>query len=106
MDNLERLDRDLKSRDTYLIVIETVVMLLVTIVAFLGNMLTLVVALRSPRLRTIPNKFIVSLALSDILMVTPAIPLNASVLVKSEWSFDHAMCQFQGYFGSAVAFAS
>ena len=106
MDNLERLDRDLKSRDTYLIVIEIVVMLLVTIVAFLGNMLTLVVVLRSPRLRTIPNKFIVSLALSDILMVTPAIPLNASVLVKSEWSFDHAMCQFQGYFGSAVAFAS
>ena len=74
MDNLERLDRDLKSRDTYLIVIETVVMLLVTIVAFLGNMLTLVVVLRSPRLRTIPNKFIVSLALSDIYMVRPAIP--------------------------------
>ena len=69
-----RLDRDLKSRDTYLIVIGTFVMLLVTIVAFLGTLLPLVVFLISPRLRTIPNKFIVSLALSDIYMVRPAIP--------------------------------
>ena len=43
-----RLDRDLKSRDTYLIVIGTFVMLLVTIVAFLGNLLPLVVFLISP----------------------------------------------------------
>ncbi|XP_022807428.1 melatonin receptor type 1B-B-like [Stylophora pistillata] len=106
MDDLKRLDRDLKSRETYLVVIETLVMFLVTTVAFLGNLLTLVVALRSPRLRTIPNKFIVSLALSDMLMVMPAIPLNTSVLIRSEWSFDHAMCQFKGYLGNAVAFAS
>ena len=106
MDGLEKLHRDLKSRGTSLLVIETLVMFLTAAIAFFGNLLTLVVVLRSPRLRTIPNKFVISLAISDILMAIPAIPLTTAVLVKSEWPFDRATCQFQGYFGITLAFAS
>lgn len=106
MDGLEKLHRDLKSRGTSLLVIETLVMFLTAAIAFFGNLLTLVVVLRSPRLRTIPNNFVISLAISDILMAIPAIPLTTAVLVKSEWPFDRATCQFQGYFGITLAFAS
>ena len=100
------LQRDLQSRGTPLLVIETLVVFLNNMVAFIGNLLTIIVVLRSPRLRTVPNKFVISLAISDILMAIPAVPLTTAVSVKSSWPFDLATCQFQGYFGITVAFAS
>lgn len=74
--------------------------------AFVGNLLTLVIVLRSPRLRTTPNKFVISLAVSDILMAIPATFLTTVVSIKSDWPFDEASCQFQGYYGITLAFAS
>ena len=106
MNGLEKLRRDLKSRETSLLVLETSVVFLNNILAFVGNLLTLIVVLRSPRLRTIPNKFVISLAISDILMAIPATLFTTAVLIKSDWPFDHATCQFQGYFGITLAFAS
>ena len=106
MEGLEKLQRDLESRDTSILALETLVVFLNNMLAFVGNLLTFVVVLRSPRLRTIPNKFVISLAVSDILMAIPALPLTTAVLVKSDWPFDYATCQFQGYFGITLAFAS
>ena len=106
MNGLERLRRDLNSRDTFLLVLETSVVFLNNILAFVGNLLTLIVVLRSPRLRTIPNKFVISLAISDILMAIPGTIFTTAVLIKSDWPFDSASCQFQGYFGLTLAFAS
>lgn len=106
MNSLGKLQRDLQSRGTPLLVVETLVVILNNMAAFFGNLLTLIVVLRSPRLRTIPNKFITSLAMSDISMAIPAVILTTAVLVKSDWPFDHATCQFQGYYGITLAFAS
>lgn len=106
MDGLEKLESDLQSRSTPLLALETLIVLLNNMVAFFGNLLTLIVVLRSPRLRTIPNKFVISLAISDILMAIPSVFLSTSVLVISDWPFDQATCQFQGYYGITLAFAS
>ena len=106
MNGLEKLRRDLNSRETGLLVLETLVVFLNNILAFVGNLLTLIVVLRSPRLRTIPNKFVISLAISDILMAIPATLLTTTVLIKGDWPFDNASCQFQGFFGLTLAFAS
>lgn len=106
MHGLEKLQSDLQSRSISLLVLETFVVFLNNMVALFGNLLTLVVVLRSSRLRTIPNKFVISLAISDILMAIPSAFLTTTVLVKGDWPFDQATCQFQGYYGITLAFAS
>ena len=106
MDGLAKLQRDLQSRSTPLLVLETLIVFLINMVASVGNLLTLIVVLRSPRLRTIPGKFVISLAISDILMAIPAAVLTTTVSGKSDWPFGSATCQFQGYYGITLAFAS
>ena len=106
MDGLAKLQRDLHSRGTSLLVLETLIVFLNNMVASIGNLLTLIVVFRSPRLRTIPGKFVISLAISDILMAIPAAVLTTTVSAKSDWPFGSVTCQFQGYFGITLAFAS
>lgn len=106
MDGLAKLQRDLQSRSTPLLVLETLIVFLNNLVASVGNLLTLIVVLRSPRLRTIPSKFVISLAISDILMAIPSAVLTTTVSAKSDWPFGSATCQIQGYFGITLAFAS
>ena len=106
MDPLAKLQRDLQSRSSPVLVLETLIVFLNNMVASIGNLLTLIVVLRSPQLRTIPSKFVISLAISDILMAIPAAVLTTTVSAKSDWPFGSATCQFQGYFGIALAFAS
>ena len=106
MEGLEKPQRNLESRDTSIVALETLVVFLNNMLAFVGNLLTLAVVLRAPRLRMIPSKFVISLAVSDILMAIPAWPLTTAVLVKSDWPFDYVTCHFQGYFGITLAFAS
>jgi len=106
MDSLAKLQSDLQSRSTSLLVLETLIVFLNNMVASIGNLLTLIVVLRSPRLRTIPSKFVISLAISDILMAIPAAVLTTTVSAKSDWPFGSVTCQFQGYFGITLAFAS
>ena len=49
------------------------------------------------RIRTIPNMFVASLALSDLLIgVLGAGPLALPVLVTSSDPFNDTFCQFQG----------
>ena len=106
MNDLEELQIDLESRDTSLLVLETSVTFLNNVLAIVGNILTLIIVVRTPRLRTVPNKFVVSLALSDLMMAVPSTILTTAILIESNWPFDQATCQFQGYYGITLAFAS
>ena len=106
MNDLEELQLDLESRGTSLLVLETSVRFLNNVLAIVGNILTLIIVVRTPRLRTVPNKFVVSLALSDLMMAVPSTILTAAILIESNWPFDQATCQFQGYYGITLAFAS
>ena len=58
------------------------------------------------RMRTIPNMFVASLAVSDLFIgVFSAGPLAIPTLVTSHWPFNDTTCQFQGYLASALYFA-
>ena len=74
---------------------------------FVGNCLTLLVMLLNRRMRTIPNMFVASLAVSDLLLgLCSLVPFGIPVLVTSYWLFNDTACQFQGYITIALVAAS
>ena len=59
------------------------------------------------RMRTIPNMFVASLTVSDLLIgVFSVAPLSIPTLVTSHWPFNDTTCQFQGYVVGMLAGAS
>ena len=74
---------------------------------FVGNCLTLLVMLLNRRMRTIPNMFVASLAVSDVLLgLCSLVPFGIPALVTSHWLFNDTACQFQGYITVALVVAS
>ena len=67
------------------------------VVAILGNLLTLCAVYHNHRLRTIPNIFVIALAVSDILMSTICMPFTVASLFHGRWIFDETVCRFQAF---------
>ncbi|XP_067046273.1 histamine H2 receptor-like [Acropora muricata] len=84
----------LKDRHTATVVTETTIFGLVTIVSFLGNLLVCYAVYRNPRLRNPSNYYIISLALTDILQASCAMPFSVAYLATGEWSFGTSACEF------------
>ena len=51
-----------------------------------GNMLALICATKNPALRTVGNKFILNLAVSDFFICTWTIPTVAFCVIRREWT--------------------
>lgn len=69
--------------------------------------MTLLVMFLYRRMRTIPNMFVASLAVSDLLFgMLLALPLDIPTLVTSQWTFNDMTCQFQGYTATILTVAS
>ena len=65
---------------------------------FVGNFVTLLVMVLNRQMRTIPNLFVASLAISDFCLgAFSAFPLGFTVLATSQWRFSDSTCQYQGY---------
>ena len=80
---------------------------LILLLLFLGNSLTLLVMLLNRRMRTIPNMFVASLAVSDVLLgLCSSVPFGIPALVTSHWLFNDTACQFQGYVSIMLVVAS
>lgn len=107
---MEDFDTDLtvqlQSRSLTLVIIETSVMVFINLAALCGNFLVCWAIYKNPRLRTIPNIYVVSLAISDILMATLSIPYSCVVLATGGWVFGRTFCQIQGFFTFFLAFVS
>ena len=58
--------KKLKSRSKEKVILETGVFVLILLFLFVGNVLTLLAMILNPRMRTIPNMFVASLAVSDV----------------------------------------
>ena len=81
--------------------------LLILLFLFVGNCLTLLVMLLNPRMRTIPNMLVASLAFSDVLLgLCSSVPFGIPALVTSHWLFNDTACQFQGYVSIMLVVAS
>jgi hypothetical protein len=102
----DHLQLDLQARSNAEIVIETAIMLVITTSAFFGNLMVCWAIFRNKRLRTLPNIYVATLAVSDILMASFCMPLSVEVLITSNWTKSFDVCQFQGFFSFFLAFTS
>lgn len=96
----------LQSRSLITVIVETIFMVLINVAALGGNLLVCWAVYKNPRLRKIPNIYVVSLAISDILMATMSIPYSCVVLATGRWVFGQTFCQLQGFFTFFLAFVS
>ena len=76
---------------------ETVLFAVINVAAFFGNLLTFYAVYRNHRLRTLPNMFVIALAVSDILMSTCCMPFTVATLFHGQWMFGEKFCRFQGF---------
>ena len=98
---------ELQSRSKAKIILESGAYALILFLSFVGNFITLLVMVLNRRMRTIPNMFVASLAISDFCLgAFTACPLGLSVLVTSQWPFSDTTCQYQGYIVVTLAAAS
>ena len=92
-----KLSLELATREEALVWTETVLFAFTNVVAVFGNLLTFYAVYRKPRLRTIPNMFVIALAVSDILMCTCCMPFTVVTLFHGRWIFGESFCLFQGF---------
>ena len=99
--------KELKSRSKATVILESGFLALILFILFAGNFITLSIMAFNRRMRTISNMFVASLAISDIgLGAFTACPLSFSTLAISQWPFNDATCQYQGYIAIILAIAS
>ncbi|XP_022800813.1 melatonin-related receptor-like [Stylophora pistillata] len=104
---LEAMAKEMQSRSTVLIVLESLAFALILLLLFVGNAATLLIIAFNSRMRTTTNVFVASLAISDFLLgVLSAGPIAFPTLLLSKWPFDDATCQYQGYIAVTLAVAS
>ena len=103
---INALQIQLQTRGTLLQVVEAGVVLFIALVAFFGNFLVCWAVGHKRQLRTVPNMFIASLAVSDMSMAVFVMPLTFHSLVSSGWASTTHACVMQGYLIFAFAMAS
>ena len=104
--SLEKYISLLAQRETGIVVIEVLVCVVLLVAALIGNSLVLWMVCKNKNLRTIPNQFIISLALSDIAMATICQPPCLTVLVAGKRTYGNFVCQLQGYVVAMLACVS
>lgn len=104
---LDDMLKDLKSRSKLEVILELGIFALVLSLLLIGNTFTLLIIGLNKRMRTIPNMFVASLAVSDFCVgAFTACPLGIPTLATSQWPFSDAVCQYQGYMAVSLAVAS
>ena len=73
---------------------ETIVFAFMNVLAFFGNLLTCYAVYRNHRLRTLPNMFVIALAVSDILLSTCCSPFTVVTLFRGQWVLGETFCEF------------
>lgn len=79
------------------VIVEVIMTTLIMVSAILGNSLVCLAVYRTRRLRTIPNTFIVSLAATDLLLVTTVLPVLIQTQSTGAWIQGPAYCEFQAF---------
>ena len=93
----DEIARESEKRLTWEIVLETFTLLCVILVALVGNSLTCAAVYRNQRLRTAPNYYVVTLAISDILMAILLATFGVAVIIEGRWLFGSVACEVLGF---------
>lgn len=83
---------------------EAILLLILMIVANIGNITVLGLIVKVSSLRKPANILVANLALADISFVTLNVPFAVSVLITDTWVFSDAVCQLNGtlFFTSGI----
>jgi len=104
---IAQLTLSLKTRERWLVVLESVAFFAVILTAFLGNtMLCLAFYKTRSLLRSPQNYYLISLAATDILNAVVCMPITLAVIIEGTWPFGDIVCQFQGTMISVLATVS
>jgi len=86
----------LNSRDTWIVVIEGGMMLLINGIALIGNFFMCLVIFNKPRFHTTTNLAIVSLTMCHLSAACLVMPFTAGALMAGRWPFGRVSCDIQG----------
>ncbi|KAJ3584274.1 hypothetical protein NHX12_014770, partial [Muraenolepis orangiensis] len=75
-----------------------VLYVLIFLLSVMGNMLIIVVLALNKRMRTVTNCFLLSLALSDLMMAIFCMPFTLIPNILEDFIFGAAMCKIVAYF--------
>lgn len=100
------LELELKTRERWLVGIESAVYFIVVSTALLGNIMLILEVYKTRTLRSSQNYYLISLAATDILNAIVCMPLTLVVLIKGTWPFGDFICQLQGSLTSICATVS
>ena len=70
---------------------------IVVILAVFGNGLVILVISSAEKMQTVTNRFLLSLAVSDIFMAIINMPMTLLFYLKNEWIFGEFLCKFNQY---------
>ena len=97
---------ELSSRSQFLTALEAGSMIILNILALLGNILVCIAVYRNTRLRTTTNLYIIALAVSDLLSAIFVMPFSAGALISGRWPFGKRVCEMNGYLTAFVVCVS
>lgn len=86
-----------------LFVITYVIIMLLSV---LGNLLVILTIVTNAKMRSITNMFLVSLAVSDLLIATVNMPFQLKFYIQNEWTLGAPLCKFTRYMQGVVIVAS
>lgn len=90
------LERELRSRGTLTVVVDSFVFLIFAVTGLIGNVCVCLAIYRNASLRSkATNVAVAALAISDVLTCSVIAPFILSVLMTSRWLYDEAVCKFQ-----------
>ena len=78
------------------IIAGSVILVVMILSAFIGNVLTCLIIYKKPNFRTTTNISILFLSISDVLMATLVMPFSLASLVKRGWIFSSEACRLNG----------
>ena len=103
---LESLALELLRRESSLVIAEFLICVIITVISIMGNVFVLIALYRNTRLRKPSNLYIVSLAMSDIILAGVAMPFTCVSAFAGRWIFGKAICWLQAFVATMLGTTS